>query len=79
MLCDNTYLKIEQGVQCRWLTPIILATQEAEIRRIEVHSQPGLIVSQKTPSYKRAGGIAQGEGPKFKPQYHKKKKRAMTQ
>jgi hypothetical protein len=24
---------------CRWLTPVILATQEAEIRRIEVQSQ----------------------------------------
>jgi hypothetical protein len=24
---------------------------------------------------KRAGGMAQGEGPEFKPQYHKKKKR----
>jgi hypothetical protein len=26
-----------------WLTPVILATQEAEIRRIEVRSQPGKI------------------------------------
>jgi hypothetical protein len=25
---------------------------------------------------KRAGGVAQGEGPEFKPQYHKKKKKA---
>jgi hypothetical protein len=25
---------------CQWLTPIILATQEAEIRRIEDGSQP---------------------------------------
>jgi hypothetical protein len=30
--------------QCRWLTPVILATQEAEIRRITVWSQPGQIV-----------------------------------
>jgi hypothetical protein len=28
----------------RWLTPVILATQEAEIRRIVVYSQPGQIV-----------------------------------
>jgi hypothetical protein len=28
----------------RWLMPIILATQEAEIRRIAVRSQPGQIV-----------------------------------
>jgi hypothetical protein len=31
-------------VGCLWLTPVILATQEAEIRRIEVRSQPGQIV-----------------------------------
>jgi hypothetical protein len=30
--------------RCWWLTPIILATQEAQIRRITVESQPGLIV-----------------------------------
>jgi hypothetical protein len=28
----------------RWLTPMILATQEAEIKTIEVQSQPGEIV-----------------------------------
>jgi hypothetical protein len=56
---------------------VILATQEAEIRRIEVGSQPGLIVhetlSRKTLHKNKAGGVAQGEGPEFKPQYHKKK------
>jgi hypothetical protein len=40
-----------------WLTPIILATQEAEIRRIEVGSQPRQIgretLSQKYPSQKK--------------------------
>jgi hypothetical protein len=39
-----------------WLTPIILATQEAEIKRISVQSQLGQIVpktlSQKNPSQK---------------------------
>jgi hypothetical protein len=42
----------------QWLTPIILATQEAEIRRITVQSQPGQIVlktlSQKN-LYKKKG------------------------
>jgi hypothetical protein len=44
-----------------------------------VQSQPRQIVSailsQKNPSQKnRLGGVAQGEGPEFKPQYCKKKK-----
>jgi hypothetical protein len=60
------------------LTPVIPATQEAEIRRIVVQSQPRQIVletlSQKNPPQKRTGGVAQGEGPEFKPQYQKKKK-----
>jgi hypothetical protein len=52
--------------------PIILATQEAEIGRIVVQSWPGQIVCQtlslKTFHKNRAGGVAQGEGPEFKPQ-----------
>jgi hypothetical protein len=59
--------------------PIILATQETEIRRIEVRSQLGEIVretlSQKNPSQKRAVGVAQGVGPEFKFQYCKKEKK----
>jgi hypothetical protein len=51
--------------------PVILATQEAEIRRITVWSQPGKIVpktlSGKNPSQKGFGGVAQGVGPEFKP------------
>jgi hypothetical protein len=34
-----------QQARCQWSIPIILAIQEAEIRRIEVRSQPGQISS----------------------------------
>jgi hypothetical protein len=57
--------------------PIILATQEAEIRRIAVQSHSrqtvGETLSGKNPSQKRAGEVAQSIRPEFKPQYHKKK------
>jgi hypothetical protein len=62
------YCKLESGFKkagCRWLTPVIPATQEAEIRKTEIQSQPRQIVhetlSQKNPSQKRSG-VAQGEG-----------------
>jgi hypothetical protein len=62
-----------------WLTPIILATQEADIRRIMVQSQPKQIVhktlSQKHSSQKRTSGVTQGVSPEFKPQYHQKKEK----
>jgi hypothetical protein len=57
--------------------PVIPATQEAEIRRIMVQSQPGQTVPRpylrKTHHKKRAGGVPHGEGPEFKLQYCKKK------
>jgi hypothetical protein len=44
-------MQIPAGPQ--WFTPVILATQEAEIRRIIFQSQPGQVVhktlSQKKP------------------------------
>jgi hypothetical protein len=53
------------------LTPVILATQGAEISRIMVCSQPGQIVHetlfQTILSQKRGGRVAQGVGPEFKP------------
>jgi hypothetical protein len=62
----------------QWLIPVILATQEAEIRRIEVQSQLRQLVletlSQRNPLQKRADGVTQGVGPGFKPQCCKKKK-----
>jgi hypothetical protein len=67
----------KKGATCWWFTPIILATQEVEIRTI-VRSQPGQIVHetlfQKTPSQNRAGRVHQGVGSEFKPQYYKKNK-----
>jgi hypothetical protein len=64
----------------QWLTPVILATQEAEIKRIAIWSQPRQIIcdtlSRKNSIQKRAGGVAKGVRPEFKPQYCKKKKKA---
>jgi hypothetical protein len=50
------FIKNTLGAGYQWLTPVILATLEAEIRRISVRSQPWQIVqenlSQKTLSQK---------------------------
>jgi hypothetical protein len=40
----NTSLKVSKSTGYQWLPPIIPATQEAEIRRSAVQSQPGEIV-----------------------------------
>jgi hypothetical protein len=70
--------KKKKKAGCQWHTPVILATQEAEIRMIVVWCQPRQrvleVLAQKHPSQKRAGRVAQGEGPEFKPQHWKKKK-----
>jgi hypothetical protein len=42
--------EVQPGHQ--WLTPVILATQEAEIRRMAIRSQPGQIL-RKTLSGKK--------------------------
>jgi hypothetical protein len=33
---------------------------------------------KKNPSQQRTGGVVQGVGPEFKPQYHKKKKKSFN-
>jgi hypothetical protein len=57
-----------------WPMPVILATQEAEIRRIKVRSQSGQIVletlSWKKPITRKGWWSSSGVGPEFKPQYH---------
>jgi hypothetical protein len=44
-LDDKCPLKRKEA-RCQWFTPVILATQEAEIRRITVQRQPGEIVHE---------------------------------
>jgi hypothetical protein len=39
-VCIYKTFKMSNRARCQLLTPVILATQEAEIRRIEVQSQP---------------------------------------
>jgi hypothetical protein len=60
----------------RWLTPVILATQEAEIRKTEVRSQPQANCSRQTLHKNRAGRVAQGEVPEFKNPIPQKKKKS---
>jgi hypothetical protein len=65
-----------------WLTPVIQATEEAEIRRIEVQSQPGQVVqetlSRKYPSEKGLTEWFKVKTPSSNPSTTKKKKRKNT-
>jgi hypothetical protein len=45
----------------------MIATQEAEIRRIAVQSQPGQIVQETLSQKEPTTRVAQGVGPEFKP------------
>jgi hypothetical protein len=71
-------------LQCQWLTPVILATEEADIRRIVVQVQLGQIVCEtllKIPNTNqgwqgtlsdRTLSFLASMGPEFKPQYWEK-------
>jgi hypothetical protein len=74
MICKNTLkLLSRHGARGQWLMPVILATQEGEIRRIVVQSQPRQLdqktLSQKILQKNRAGGMVQVECSELKPQY----------
>jgi hypothetical protein len=59
----------------QWFMNIILASQEADIRRTPFESSLASCDSvTKTLHKNMASGVAQGESPEFKPQYSKKKK-----
>jgi hypothetical protein len=78
-------IKKESRAGSWWLTPVIPATQEAEIRRIEVQSQPWAN-SSRDPMWRKPianKGLTDclrlvehlASKHEFKPQYHQKKKR----
>jgi hypothetical protein len=71
-------------IECHHKTHILPGTggshlQSQLLRRQRSRSQLGQIASktrsQKTHHKKRAGGVAQGIGPEFKPQYQRRKKK----
>jgi hypothetical protein len=68
----------------KWLTPVILATQggrDQEDHGLKPARANGSVrpYLRKTFYKNRAGGVAQGEDPEFKLQYHKKKKSPQNQ
>jgi hypothetical protein len=74
----NLLINLQARARHWWFIPVIPATWEAEPSSIKVQSKPGQIVhkalSPKNPSQERAGEVARGVGPEFRPQYHKRNK-----
>jgi hypothetical protein len=60
-------IKRNEGARHQWLVPVILATQEAEIRRSQSGQSVQETLSWKIPSQKRAGDVVQRVVPEFKP------------
>jgi hypothetical protein len=60
--------KKQKQARCWWLTSAILATEEAEIRRIAVQSQPGQTVREQF----KASPDKQCVSPYLKNTHHKK-------
>jgi hypothetical protein len=58
------FIKIRKLARHQWLTPVILASWEAEIRRITFRSQPSKQITRsylkKYPTQNRASRLAQG-------------------
>jgi hypothetical protein len=48
LLSLNCSIKTMTQAGCQWLMPVILATQEEEIRRTMVHSKPARQIVPKT-------------------------------
>jgi hypothetical protein len=71
--------RMQSWLGLQWLMPIILASQEAEIRRVAVQSQPGQIVSGTLSQKKSITKKGLVEWPKvnceFKSQHCQKKKK----
>jgi hypothetical protein len=90
-LSPGNVLKMVAFAGLQWLTPVILATQEAEIRRITVQSQLGTNSLQgpisKNPSQKKGcrsgssgkSGCLASTRSEFKPQCHLKKRLHLIQ
>jgi hypothetical protein len=79
MLCDLIYMKYKTG-KINWASVSHAYNPSYTVGRDEedYSSNPAWANSSQAPiskksSQKRAGGVAQGVGPEFKSQYHKKR------
>jgi hypothetical protein len=69
------YIFKENIARCQWLTPVILATLQAEIRRIEVQNLPEQIVLPDPISKKKKKITKKGWWSGSSPSTAKKKKK----